>query len=429
LRRFRRTMRFTRGVSTAMTALAVVVAAIIVGAGAYLAASGSSSTRTVTETTGGPGSTLTVTNTATQTNTATDTLTNTATSTLTNTQTSTQTNTKTLTNTATTTVISSTIVGVPEDLVTACAAEGNTVTLYDSFTTSANAIVAQDWTKAFPSIALNAVPGLTSSEVQSEALTQFQAGKVQADAISNGQASLMTLNASGVLAYYANYQEAISGYQPGYSIAPGIVHPSTEDVDLLAYNTKLITNPSTLPTTWQGLTNSQWNGKIAIDNPTLETVAGEYFATLEPSMGNSSWTALMQGIEANNPILTTSASSSLSDLESGQASIAVVLLSAFNTAVTAGNPVAVVPGFAGAPQPACGELLIQWWTSYAGQEMIVQTGRGAELPAVRQINSTQIIGSLPPSTTISPPSNVPLSYFTDSTGWADYYNTIFGGLA
>jgi len=330
--------------------------------------------------------------------------------------------------------------GTPQDLVAACATEGNTVTLYDSFTTSANAIVAQDWAKAFPQITMNAVPGLTSTQVQSEALTQFQAGHVVADAISNGLASLMTLNSSGVIQPYSNYQESIEGYAPGYTIAPNVIHPSTEDVDLLAYNTKLVTNPSTLPTTWQSLTSPTWNGKIAIDNPTLETVAGEYLATLEPSMGNASWTTLMKGIESNNPILTTAASASLSDLESGQASLAIVLLSAYNTAVAAGNPIAVVPGFAGqahvtgislaekAPQPACGELLVQWWTSYAGQEMIVQTGRGAALPSVRQINATQILGSLPASTTISPPSNVPLSYFTDATGWAGYYNTIFGGL-
>src|SRR5271170_70909 len=186
-------MRFTRGVSTAMAAVAVVVAAIIVGAGAYFAASGNVTTRTstlnntITEmvTTGVSGtSTFTVTNT--QTNTATSTLTNTATSTLTNT--------KTWTNTATTTVVSSTVVGVPEDLVQACAAEGNTVTLYDSFTTGANAIVVQDWNADFPQITMTATPGLTAATVNSMALTQFQAGKVQADVISNALASLMALN-------------------------------------------------------------------------------------------------------------------------------------------------------------------------------------------------------------------------------------------
>jgi ABC-type Fe3+ transport system substrate-binding protein len=388
-----------------MAAAAVIVVAIIVGGGVYFATSGSQSTKTITSTqtvsTGGSGATSTV--------------------------------------TTTVTGSASGSSAVPEDLVAACAAEGNMVTLYSSFTTTANAVLVKDWNQTFPSIALNSVP-LTASTVTSEALTQFQASHVTADAITNGLASLMQLNASGVLQSYQNYNEQLEGYPPGYSIAPGIVHPSTEDVDLLAYNTQLITSTSSLPTNWTDLTNPIWSGKIAIDNPTLVTVTGELFSTLEPSMGNASWTKLMQGIAANKPILTTSASQSLSDLTSGQASLAVVLLSSYNTAVAAGSHVAVVPGFAGqahvtgislaadAPQPACGELLVQWWTSYAGQQMIIQSGRGAALPAARIINATAVLGSLPSTTVINPPSNVPVGYFTDSTGWASYYNTIFGGL-
>jgi ABC-type Fe3+ transport system substrate-binding protein len=430
-------MRFSRGVSTGMAAVAVVVAAIIVGAGAYFAASGSVSTKTLTQTqmqtqtqtdvitTGASG----VVSTLTEMSTATDTLTNTATSTLTNTQTSTLTKTNTVT--------SSTIVGVPEDLVTACAAEGNTVTLYDSFTAGANAIVVQDWNADFPQITMTATPGLTAATVNSMALTQFQAGKVQADAISNALASLMALNSSGVLQTYANYQEAIEGYPPGYTIAPGLIHPSTEDIDLLAYNTNLVTNVNQLPTNLQGLAAAQWNGKLAIDNPTTGSVSPEYFASFEPSMGNASWSAAMKAINANNPILTTAASASLSDLESGQASLAVVLLSAYTTALQAGNPIALVPGWYGqehvtgislandAPQPACGELLIQWWTSYSGQSMIVATGRGAQLPSVQLTTGAAFFANLPSSVKLQPPSNVPTSYYTDNTGWVAYYGTLF----
>jgi ABC-type Fe3+ transport system substrate-binding protein len=397
-------MQYTRGISTGAAAAAIIVVAILVGGGVYAATSSSAKTVTSTETmSSSPGATATITVTSTLTASA-----------------------------------SSSAGAIPESLVAACAAEGNTVTLYDSFTTTANGIVVNDWNAEFPSITLTATPGLTAATVNQMALTQYQAGKVQADVISNALASLMELNASGVLQTYNNSQEVLEGYPPGYTIAPGLIHPSTEDIDLLAYNTKLITDTANLPTNIQGLEQSQWNGKIAIDNPSTGSVAPEYLASFEPSMGNASWTTVMKGIAANNPILTTAGSASLSDLESGQAELGVVLLSAYNTAVAAGDPVAVVPGFYGqahvtgislatdAPQPACGELFIQWWTSYSGQEMIVQTGRGAQLPSVREINATQIIGSLPSSTTVEPPSNVPTSYYTDNAGWQSYYGTIFG---
>jgi ABC-type Fe3+ transport system substrate-binding protein len=397
-------MQFTRGISTGVAAVAVIIVAVLVGGGVYAVTSNSSSkTVTSTETVTSSGGTATTTVTSTLTASG-----------------------------------SGSSGAVPASLVAACAAEGNTVTLYDSFTTTANGIVVKDWNAEFPSITMTATPGLTAASVNQMALTQYQAGKVQADVISNALASLMELNTSGVLATFNNVDEQLEGYPSGYTIAPGLIHPSTEDVDLLAYNTKLVTNTSSLPTNIQGLEQSQWSGKIAIDNPSTGSVAPEYFASFEPSMGNTSWTAVMKGIAANNPILTTAGSASLSDLESGQAELAVVLLSAYNTAVAAGNPVAVVPGFYGqahvtgislaadAPQPACGELLIQWWASYSGQEMIVQTGRGAQLPSVRDVNATQIIGSLPSSTTVEPPSNVPASYYTDNAGWQSYYATIFG---
>lgn len=396
-------MQYTRGISTGAAAAAIIVVAVLVGGGVYAATSSSAKTVTSTETMSSSGAMATTTVTSTVTESA--------------------------------SVSSS---AVTADLVAACAAEGNTVTLYDSFTTTANGIVVKDWNAEFPQITLTATPGLTAASVNQMALTQYQAGKVQADVISNAVASLMALNGSGVLATFNNVDEQLEGYGPGYTIAPGLIHPSTEDVDLLAYNTKLITNTGSLPTTIQGLEQPQWSGKIAIDNPSTGSVAPEYFASFEPSLGNASWTAVMKGIAANNPILTTAGSASLSDLESGQAELAVVLLSAYNTAVAAGDPVAVVPGFYGqahvtgislaadAPQPACGELLVQWWASYSGQEMIVQSGRGAQLPSVRAINATQIIGSLPSSTTVEPPSNVPASYYTDNPGWQAYYATIFG---
>src|SRR5271155_2300644 len=377
-------MQYTRGISTGAAAAAVIVVAILVGGGVYAATSSSAKTITSTETMSSSGAMATTTVTSTVTESA-----------------------------------SGSSSGIPESLVDACAAEGNTVTLYDSFTTTANGIVVKDWNAESPSIALTATPGLTPASVNQMALTQYQAGKVQADVVSNALASLMELNSSGVLTTFNNVDEQLEGYPSGYTIAPGLIHPSTEDVDLLAYNTQLATNTSSLPTNIQGLEQSQWSGKIAIDTPATSSVAPEFFASFEPSMGNTSWTAVMKGIAANDPILTTAGSASLSDLESGQAELAVVLLSAYNTAVAAGNPVAVVPGFYGqahvtgislatdAPQPACGELLIQWWASYSGQQMIVQTGRGAQLPSVREVNASQIIGSLPSSTTVEPPSNVP----------------------
>jgi iron(III) transport system substrate-binding protein len=388
-------MRRRSGVSAVMTVLAVVVVAIIVGAGVYFATSAS----------GTSAQTVTVNSTVTSTST-----------------------------------VSSSAAGngAPVSLLDACKAEGSTVTVYTSFTASAEPTLVKDFNKAFPSITMNAVV-LATTDLDTRATTEFQAGHVSADALSNGLAPLVQLNQSGVLQAYPNYVETLEGYPPGYSISPSYIHPSTQDVDLLAYNTKLVPN-SSLPKTWNDLTNPTWSGKIAIDNPTNAAAAGEMLAAQEPGMGNASWTQFLKSLAANKPILTSTAAQALTDLTSGQASLAIVLLSSYSTAVKQGSPVSVVPGFSGvahdtgislaknAPHPACGQLLIQWWTSYAGQEMIVQTGRGPLLPSVRAINATAVLGALPATYPVLQPSSVPISFYTDSVGFAGYYNKIFGGL-
>ena len=109
-------MQYTRGISTGAAAAAIIVVAILVGGGVYAATSSSAKTVTSTEMISSSGAMATTTVTSTVTQSA-----------------------------------SGSSSAIPEDLVAACAAEGNTVTLYDSFTTTANAIVVKDWNAEFPS--------------------------------------------------------------------------------------------------------------------------------------------------------------------------------------------------------------------------------------------------------------------------------------
>jgi iron(III) transport system substrate-binding protein len=392
-------------VSSAVIGIVVVVVLVVAGAGGFYAgqsmASTSGSTTTVTQTgSGGAASTVTVTST-----------------------------------------VSGGAAGLPQDLITACKAEGATTTMYGVYPAAVAPKLTGFINQAFPWMKFNYV-GLAPADEVTKATSEFQAGHVTADILQQSVGLIVEENASGLIQPFVNPLETLQNFSSSWLDPAGYIHPGSYSIIFVAYNTNAIKNTSILPKAWTDLANPIWKGKMAIDNPTLVNVAGEAFADLEPAMGNSSWTQFLKGVEANNPTLTASANLALTDLTTGQAQIAVVLSNTFITAAKQGAPVAAVPGLPvyvlwspmalakNAPQPACGELVIEWFSSIAGQSAMALLG-----PYVPTLND--VVNSFPttfslvltPTTTVVPYTETPATFLTNPQSWAKYYNTIFGGLS
>jgi len=279
--------------------------------------------------------------------------------------------------------------------------------------------------------------GKSPSDIATSALSEYMAGHVTADLLIDTLGSMESALLAGVAQNYTNPMINLMNYSTGTYDSNGLWTIGFGLPIVVIYNTVLV-SPSQVPTDWQNLTNSMWNGKIVIDSPKTLNVAGSVFAHLYPILGNASWTTLMHGIAANNPIKTTSAGDSFTDVASGQASIGIGLINDYlagkaqtppvNVSIAWIPPVTSLPVpcalCANAPHPNFAKLFLNWFASGSGQYSIANTGRVPSCAAIAGF--TILAGVLPPGTSIVAAAFNNPDYYVNPTKWGDTFTSIFG---
>lgn len=280
--------------------------------------------------------------------------------------------------------------------------------------------------------------GFSPTECSSRSLSEYQAGNVQADIMFCTLGSFMPALQGGVAENWTNPMIALMNYTAGTYEAHGQWGPGFQLPIVVIYNTDLV-NSSMVPTSWNNLTNPYWNGKLAIDDPKTLNVAGSLFAHLYPIMGNASWTALMQGIDANNPVKTQTAGEAFTKVAQGEQYIGTGLINDYLAGKASTPPIHVEIAWIepvtslpittslakNAPHPNFAKLFYMWWISAAGQYSIANTGR---IPMhVPIATGTILAGVVPPEVTsiAGVASNNP-DYYINPSKWSDTYRSIFG---
>lgn len=323
--------------------------------------------------------------------------------------------------------------GINQTLIALSKAEGGQVTCYCVMDTgdwpTFNAIL----TKEFPWIHMNYV-GLSPGDIVTRAKTEYQAGHVQADILVDSQPALMQLIPTGALASYNSQEEIFNNYS-GVDTS-GYIHPIFGLPIVLEWNTHLITDNSTLPTSWYGIADSQWKGKLAIDDPSTLNLAGPLFASLGGSPTNQSFVNWLNQVKANNPIITSSAGDVYTDISTGQAAIGLGYLNDVLGGQSSGAPVGFktlgnsfyispVPGAltTNAPHPYTARLLLEWFQSYSGAVAFSLTGRTPVFGLV----ASHYFPSIPQGTALVPMgANTTPNMYTNGTAWVNLYTSIFG---
>jgi ABC-type Fe3+ transport system substrate-binding protein len=281
----------------------------------------------------------------------------------------------------------------------------------------------------------------SSSQVGTQALSQYQAGKVTADVIEVGGSILIPLIQAGAIQNYTDPEVQSQSYFTNGTYDPegGWVGLNYQ-TDVIAYNTNLV-NASELPanysspqTVFSVLSNSTFKGVVAFQSATTLSISGAPFYYLYTTMGNSSgqWTSLMDQIAANKPTITSNSGATASDIADGTASIGIVGYEDVLTEEAAGAPMSMVISnpllgtlstvaiAKDAPHPAMAELMEQWWTSPVGQLGLAASGRA---PLDQQVglqydlvpNGTTLVNCIPN-----------FSVYSDATAWSSTFMSIFG---
>jgi ABC-type Fe3+ transport system substrate-binding protein len=336
---------------------------------------------------------------------------------------------KTVTNTTTLTTggVGST------DLVSACATQGNSVTVYAVMDTiDWQNTMGPIWSHEFPQITVNYV-GLSPSDIATRGLTEYQAGHAQADVFYDTLGPITQLIAAGAVQPYSNYVEKFENYSA--TDPNNLWHAGFGLPIVIIYNKNLVTNTAQLPTTYEQLNSSTWaGGKLVIDKPGILNVAGTLFASLfstDFGGNNATWSSWMHSVAAGNPTYTTSGGDVYTAVSSGANPIGIGLLNDF---ISGNSPVVGVDWLShtytlpvmsalakDGPHSACGQLFIQWSSSFTGQSALALTGRTPLMSAAAGKYFTII-----PSSTDLIPGGTSGTYYSNPNGWAAYYDSIFG---
>ncbi len=264
---------------------------------------------------------------------------------------------------------------------------------------------------------------------------------VTADVLTGSPSIFFPVIQSGAVANYMSNMIAQLGYNAS-TYGPQYATASIEPTVLLYNPTYLRIHDIPIPTTWQNLTNPIYKGLITMQNPSMLASSGLELYWLSYNLGytNTTWTSLMKGIAANDPIITTDPTISTADVYNGQAAIGVGIVyddftSVINNVTSGASPsnlaideqgqFAISPvspllvGVAnGAPHQAMGRLMEDWLLSPPGQYAL---GLTAQVPLYQPIAFQ--LNELPPGLTIVNAVQDP-AVETDSASWATLFNNL-----
>lgn len=312
--------------------------------------------------------------------------------------------------------------------VAAAQAEGGSLTIYVAFNNAAYTNVSQAFMKIYSFAHVSVVGSLFAGNLYTRLAGEQSSGHYVAD-IAGGCLSLMypVLQANYTVPYAT---PQLKDYPAGTTDPNNAWTPTFNVASVIEYNTNLVT-AANAPTSIADLAKPQYKGMLTFNNPSGLEDDNALFTILEPSMGNSSWTQMMKGIAANQPVLTATSSVAENNVNTGQYGIGLATLSGAITAQRAGAPIAIVYTnpvpidpcveaiVKNAPHPAMAKLWLQWVASFAGQLTASQTfGLPSPLSAVNAAVN------LPIPSTVTYASDPTL--YSSPDHWKAVFQNIFG---
>lgn len=278
--------------------------------------------------------------------------------------------------------------------------------------------------------------GPSAAQVTSMMITECQANKIVGDmTVVTLGIVYPVINAGCILDYnspmapLANETTSNGGADPN-----GAWYVSFISVPVIQYNPQQLASLN-LPTpkSWSDLGNPVYKGHIGFQTATSLSATTGIFYYLYQQMGNSSWTSLMNAIAANQPVITSSASATTSNILSGKLALGVGLYNDYLSAHAANAssmgyvapaPNVYNPGVSaiakGTSHPAFAKLMTDWLMSNMGAQGYAETAR---LPSNAAVGS--IFGLAPPGSTLVN-SYTNTGIFSNPAQWSTIFKNIFG---
>jgi iron(III) transport system substrate-binding protein len=211
-------------------------------------------------------------------------------------------------------------------------------------------------------------------------ITEFEAGKLQADVIQAPITVLDLLKERGVLSDYIS--PAAEDY-PEWTHQDGIQLFGIEYVGLI-YNKEMV-DPEEAPKRYEDLTDPKWKDRIVMANPSIHPTTISWLIGLKENVFETeeAWREFLEGLAANNPMFVASFGPTPAPIESGEKHIGISMPKYIITKAPApldwarleqpllGTPRAIAVT-SSAPNPEGAKAFVDYWLSEKAMSILAE---------------------------------------------------------
>ncbi len=267
---------------------------------------------------------------------------------------------------------------------------------------------------------------VSTSKFLATVLTEFEAGKLQADVLQAPLPVLQFLKDKGVLAPYAS--PAAKGY-PAWTREDGAIQLFGIEYVGLIYNKELV-KAADAPKRYEDLADPKWKDKIVMADPSTHATTIAWLIGLKEKVFKSEadWMTFVKGLAANKPMFVASFGPTPAPIESGEKLIGISMPKYIITKAPApldwarveqpllGTPRAMAL-VNKAQHPNAAKAFMDWWLSKEAMGMLAKdVGEYVLAPGV-----------FPPIAGMDKAKVIPIRELSDeeTKEWGDKFKAIF----
>lgn len=220
---------------------------------------------------------------------------------------------------------------------------------------------------------------ISTSKYLATVLTEFSAGKLQADVMQSPLPIMQILKEKGVLAAYKSPSAA--GYPDWAQKDDTIIQFGIEYVAPI-YNKDLV-KPEDVPTRYEDLTDPKWYNKMVMPDPSSHATTISWLVGLKEAKifgDDDGWMKFLKGLAANKPMFVKSFGPTPAPIESGEKLLGISMPKYIISKAPAPLDWARVDTLLGTPRgiaiaanasnPAAAKVFLDYWLSKNAMKLL-----------------------------------------------------------
>jgi len=267
--------------------------------------------------------------------------------------------------------------------------KGPEVTFYANITAVQPVVTAFTETFGIPA----SYTRISSTKILATVMSEFDAGKLQADVLQAPMPIMQYLKDKGVLAAYAS--PVAAGYPDWAKDPDGVIYSFGIECMGILYNTDLV-NSADAPQHYADLADPKWDGKILMPDPSVHSSTISWLVALKEKIfeDEATWMTFLEGLAANHPMFVRSLGPTAGPIASGEKAIGISMQKNIITKAPApldwacreepqmGSPRGIAVTST-TDNPEAARLFINYWLSKNAMEMLAsQVGESVVYPGV-----------------------------------------------